>query len=325
MKNQLIIDEFEKLIEQIKYDIDINNDNKNIFRLKQITNSLKLIKKYPHTILKGEDLQDYVGIGKGTIKRINEILDTNKLSEITLTQKNLNKNDIIAELESVINIGHAKSLELFNKGITSIKDLKDKHKKGLIKLNDKILLGLKYHGKYEQKIPRYEITIIDKYFQKIIKQISENLHGKICGSYRRKKDNSSDIDLLLVHSNIHTKKQLNNTYLMKFIKKLKDENIILDDLTDKNVNTKYMGFIKYKKSPIIRLDIRFVAFESWYPALLYFTGSGDLNIIMRQKAIENKYKLNEYGLFKNDKMIKVTSENDIFKLLNMPYLEPQQR
>lgn len=67
--------------------------------------------------------------------------------------------------------------------------------------------------------------------------------------------------------------------------------------------------------------------ESYYSALLYFTGSGSFNKKMRSVAINAGYLLNEYGLFKRDtkKMIKVKSEKDIFDILNMEYLEPQFR
>ena len=46
---------------------------------------------------------------------------------------------------------------------------------------------------------------------------------------------------------------------------------------------------------------------------------------MRNIAKKYGYKLNEYGLFKGSKNIYVESEEDIFKLLGMKYLEPQER
>jgi DNA polymerase/3'-5' exonuclease PolX len=86
-----------------------------------------------------------------------------------------------------------------------------------------------------------------------------------------------------------------------------------------------MGFCKYDKFPVRRIDIRFIPFLSWYPALLYFTGSKELNLMMRNKAKKLGYKLNEYGLFKGSKNIYVESEEEIFDLLEMKYLEPQER
>ena len=54
-------------------------------------------------------------------------------------------------------------------------------------------------------------------------------------------------------------------------------------MTDKNISFKYMGFCKYKNYPVRRMDIIFVPFESYYPALLYFTGSRELTLQMRKK------------------------------------------
>ena len=92
-KNKTIIDEFEKLIDQIKYDIDHSSDKKrnfNSFRLRQIKNSLKIIKTFPKKIKDDKDLEELKqlkGIGKGTINRIKEIIDSGKLNEIKSTKK----------------------------------------------------------------------------------------------------------------------------------------------------------------------------------------------------------------------------------------------
>ena len=86
-----------------------------------------------------------------------------------------------------------------------------------------------------------------------------------------------------------------------------------------------MGFCKLKNKEVRRIDIRFVPFQSYYSALLYFTGSYQLNQEMRQIAKKLGYKLNEYGLYKNKKLIKVNSEKDIFDKLKMKYKEPKYR
>ena len=50
-----------------------------------------------------------------------------------------------------------------------------------------------------------------------------------------------------------------------------------------------------KKNNIARrIDIRFVPYDSYYSALLYFTGSAELNRKMRQIAKSMKLKLSDY-------------------------------
>jgi DNA polymerase/3'-5' exonuclease PolX len=87
-----------------------------------------------------------------------------------------------------------------------------------------------------------------------------------------------------------------------------------------------MGFGKYKNNPPRRIDIRFVPFESYISALVYFTGSVELNKKMRNIAKNKKLKLSEYGIFKeNGEKLIINEERDIFNLLNLEYLVPRLR
>jgi DNA polymerase/3'-5' exonuclease PolX len=101
--------------------------------------------------------------------------------------------------------------------------------------------------------------------------------------------------------------------------------LIIDAMTDKKIKTKFMGFSRYLDNYPRRIDIRFISYDSYPAALLYFTGSGDFNKKMRQIAKNKGYKLSEYGLFKDDIMIKVETERDIFHKLDMEYLPPRLR
>ena len=150
-----------------------------------------------------------------------------------------------------------------------------------------------------------------------------------------KKKTSNDIDVLITHKNVKTNKEyekLGTNYLNEFVEFLKKKKMIVDDLTDTNNLTKYMGFSRLPRKSIRRIDIRFVPYKSYHSALLYFTGSYELNTQMRQIAKSLGYKLNEYGLFKikedgsiSTRMTKVNSEKDIFKKLKLDYIEPKER
>jgi DNA polymerase beta len=343
MKNNLIISEFQRLIAFIEDEtnklVNIKEKTANKFRLKQLTNVLNIIKKYPDeiTIDNLGNLKNISGIGKGSIDRIIEILTNGKLKELgNYVDTNIEKKKILSELENVVGIGPSIALELFDKGVISVKDLIKKIKKNEIEVNDKIELGLKYYGKFEGNIPRKEIDKIYKIFVDIIKKLNkkENLNSEyifdFCGSYRREKPTSGDIDVLITKKgNIDDK----INYLGNIIKILKEPIIknnnmplLIDDMTDKNIHTKYMGFLKYKDNPARRIDIRFVPYINYYSALVYFTGSADLNKQMRIIAKSKKLKLSEYGLF-NEKgeMLPINSERDIFDILEMEYLLPRLR
>ena len=74
------------------------------------------------------------------------------------------------ELKSIVGVGDKIAENFINSGVTSINDLKLKIKSGEIKVNDKILLGIKYHKKIFDNIPRKEInnvkTVLDKIIEK---------------------------------------------------------------------------------------------------------------------------------------------------------------
>ena len=125
-------------------------------------------------------------------------------------------------------------------------------------------------------------------------------------------------------------------HLDRLIKKLKkpikinnNEPLLVDDITDKYYETKYMGFAKYKDNPFRRIDIRFVAHDVFPSALLYFTGSDKFNIQIRKKAIELGYSLSEHGLKITKKDVpkppEMKNEKDILDFLEIAYIEPKKR
>ena len=339
-KNSVIIQEFAKLIEQIKSEIDTAPDKstriKHMYRLKQIKNVAKILETYGDEITSGSQLVDIKGIGSGTVNRIDEILKKGKLAEIDTANIRDVKNVIeqIDELQQVIGIGpNAARHIVVDYKIKSVDELKNAYKDGKIKLNDNILMGLKYHGIYEQSIPRTEMTKIDKYLHVCSQKIDRKLLLVICGSYRRLRMTSNDIDCMLVHPSVVTKKDMSEkkNYLNLFVHNLITRDFIVDSLTDPDSPTKYMGFCKLDdKHKVRRLDVRYVPYESYYTALLYFTGSGEFNQKMRMLASAKGYTLNEYGLYKirKDKSLKniaITSEEQVFEILGMEFLSPENR
>jgi DNA polymerase (family 10) len=83
-------------------------------------------------------------------------------------------------------------------------------------------------------------------------------------------------------------------------------------------------------------DLRVVAPQSWGAALMYFTGSKEHNVALRERALKRGLTLNEYGLFPDDKKdtppqtrgvkpVAGATEEEIYKALGMPYIPPEIR
>jgi len=330
--NQQIIKEFNRLISQIKFDITNNPSKKdktiNLYRLKQVQNVLNIIKDYKKEIKNGKELAHIKGVGKGSVARIDEILKTGTLSEITTTEDQDKQLDIMDQLTEIIGIGQVSAYEFVNKfGIKSADDLLKKYNEGEIELPHQIIMGLKYKDLVKKNIQRDEINQIKEFLIKEIFKIDTKLNLYICGSYRRNKQTSGDIDVLITHPDIKTKSQLSNNtnYLMAFVDRLKKDKFILDDITNDQYEVVYRGFCKYKDNPVRRIDIKYVPYDSEAFALLHYTGSDVFNQRVREVAKNLGYKLNEYGLYKGFKSIKCDSEKCILEMLGFEYIEPQDR
>ncbi len=73
-------------------------------------------------------------------------------------------------------------------------------------------------------------------------------------------------------------------------------------------------------------DLRIVKPDQRGAAMQYFTGSKAHNIVLRDKALERGWKLNEYGLFDaKERPIAGANEEDIYKALGMAYVPPELR
>jgi len=341
--NTYIVNEFIRYYDWIysNYSKSSKSPKENYYKLMVIKKTIDIIAKFSKSIISGSQLADIKGIGDKTIARINEIIDTGKLSEIKKTQIQI---ESVKELSSIYGIGPVKASEFYTQyGIKNLKELIKAYKKGLIELTYQMKLGIKYKDKLIEKIPRILIARLDIFVYEELNKIDPNFISVICGSYRRAKPYSSDVDILITNKKL-TQKEDTGKYLKLILDNLK-KYFIVDSLTT-TFNTHFQGFASFKlipnlptdysksefniKTNVIRLDIIVVPIQYFYPALMHFTGSGDFNQKLRLHAKSLGYKLSEYGLIQTDKTGKETyidakSEQDIFDALLLKYVPPEKR
>jgi len=323
----------KKITDILKKMAIIQKNKGETYRYQAYINAIRALKKINYKITSGSQAQELYGIGTKIATRINEILKTGTLKELKDYEKNP-KIIAIKQLTRIIGIGPVKAKKLIDEfNIYSIKDLIQSHKKNKIKLNREQLIGIKYYKDISKKIPRSKVTKIFNIIKKYILFINKQFKIIPAGSYRRKKKESSDVDILITHPTIKTKNDvLKNNILNNIIHILKEKKYILEIISLKH--TKFMGIFRLKgtkKYIARRIDIIFIPYESYHTALLYFTGSREFNKQMRTIALENNMKLNEWGLYKKNsqnkkiKKLSVSSEKDVFNYLNIPYLPPEKR
>jgi DNA polymerase/3'-5' exonuclease PolX len=330
IRDDVVIKDEEDIGEKVQRIIEIftslqkHYKNKGeVFRSKSYSKALTGIKKLTKDSELTEGiLSEIPGVGKGTLYKIRDIIDTGTCEEYKNIQKFSDKEEIKDIFLKIHGVGPAAAQKLVDEGFKTIQDLINCEN---IKdyLNDVQKLGLLYYNDCLRRIPYQEIQTHEVYLKKVLSEIDQSAELTIAGSYRRKKPDSGDIDILL--------KSLDNSTYEKFIEKLKDNGYIRDTLA--HGPKKFMGMsnieINQYSSKNRRIDIMYTP-PSEYPfAILYFTGSAEFNVKMRNELLEKGFTLNEHEVKFTDKRKKMKqlffTEKDIFDYFNYEYVEPWNR
>ncbi len=321
---KIILEEFRILLSVYKQDFSKK------FNAIALQKAIKSIETYDKPILSGEQMKnEFKGvIGDKIAIRIDEILATQCLSELD-SLKSSESNQLIIEknafelFSNITGVGPVRAKQWIQLGIFTLEDLRKKIEDKEIKITHHIGIGLKYYNDLLQRIPKDEMKEMDKKIKSYLKKIDKEYIYSVCGSFRRNESSSGDIDVLISHPN---RDIFLDEDLKKIVEYMKEKNFIIDELT-KDGNTKFMGICKIC-SLARRIDIRIIPYESYFYALLYFTGSKEFNLKMRNQAILMGMHLSEYSLVNTinpeDKHI-VHSEEEIFQALKMEYVKPEFR
>lgn len=302
--------------------IDVLNELEDImlkkaqpFRARGYRKASDIVITHEGDIYNASDLSD-TSIGSNIIDKLNEYVETGKIEMLERE-----RNDPVNKLAKVYGIGPKKAKDFVEKGITTIEQLRDREDL----LTSAMKIGVKYFDDIEKRIPREEIddykVMLDAVFSETAPPGSE---FSIVGSYRRLAKTSGDIDIIL------SNKSNNRATFGDFIDGLIKKNIIIEVLS--RGKTKSLTVTKLPGKPARRVDFLYTPAEEYPFAVLYFTGSKNFNTAQRQRALTLGYTLNEHGLYhmkngkKGDKVNNVfNTEADIFKYLEMEYLEPDKR
>lgn len=226
---------------------------------------------------------------------------------------------LLIELTDFMGIGPERANKLIDAGIKNVNQLHMKKYKALLTDETKKFLDLKPLT----KIPHDHISILEPHLMKVQ---DDDLSLTITGSYRRGTEFSSDIDLMVVSDKENAIELLTNklnTILPNKVfpySKGRDKMSFLVDMTE-------MSGSPDSKIPLVyKIDAFRTTPEDKIAMLLYSTGSKEFNVMMRGKAKKMGYLLNQKGLFKNGEKIKdLNTEKDYFDILEMEYLEPEER
>ncbi|MFA5207650.1 MAG: DNA polymerase/3'-5' exonuclease PolX [Candidatus Paceibacterota bacterium] len=268
-----------------------------------------------------DGLKKIPGVGKSIAANIEEFLKTGKIKYF----KELKKASPIdlEHLTKVEGLGVKRIKRLWKElGVRNLKDLEkalDDHKIAPLfgfgeKMEENILQSIQFlkqgRGRFLLREIIPEVERISEKFQKIKGVVALS----VAGSTRRRKETIGDVDFLVSIRDITDK------YL---VEKIMNTFVSMDDVVKVVGKGETKSSIKTKKG--LDMDLRLVSDSSFGAALLYFTGSKDHNIALRRIAIKQGYKLNEYGLFRNERKIKGETEEEVYEKLGMDWIPPEIR
>jgi DNA polymerase (family 10) len=261
-------------------------------------------------------LQELPGVGESIAGKIAEIIETGTSQYYENLKTELPVD--VEELTSVEGIGPKTVKKLYqNLEVKTLQDLEQaakKHKirdiKGLgPKVEENILERIELAKRQKERtLLGYALPIAEELKIRLKTELDVINRIEVAGSLRRMKSTIGDIDILVTSE---------------------DPGKVADYFISMNDVREILGKGKTKCSIILKndlqADLRLIEEKSYGSALLYFTGSKDHNIQLRKIAINNSYKLSEYGLFKNEKQIAGKTENEVYGKLGMKFIPPELR
>jgi len=292
----------------------------NPFRIRAYRNAARTIqnlsKSVAELISENGDLTKYSGIGKDLAGKIEEIVKSGSFRLLDDLKKNIPEG--LSQLIDVSGLGAKRVAKIYKElKISGLDQLKKAVDSGKIrdlegfgkKTEQNIKEELERLGKEQTK--RTKIATAGQIAAPLVKYLKRAKGIKditVAGSYRRRKETVRDLDILV------TCNRCSN---------------IMDHFTDYEDVQKVISKGKTRSSVLLRsdfqVDVRVVQQVSYGAAMVYFTGSKEHNIAIRKIGIKKKYKLNEYGVFKGKKRVAGKTESEVYKKINLPYIEPELR
>ncbi len=260
-------------------------------------------------------LEEISGVGEGIGKKIEEFIKTGKVKEYAELKKDFPVD--VSGLMRIEGLGPKTIAKLYNAlDVKNIAGLEAAIKHGRLaklkgfgqKSQEKLLKGISF---LEQSHGRFLLVSVLPLARKIlesIRQVSGVRRAEIAGSIRRMQETVGDLDILAISNQPER--------AMDFFVSLPEvQEVLVKGATKTSVRLK-IG---------LDADLRVVPPESFGAALQYFIGDKYHNVAVREMAVKKGYKLNEYGLFKGEKIVASEKEEEIYEKLGLPWMPPEMR
>lgn len=260
-------------------------------------------------------LREIPGVGPGIAAHIASLLETGTFSEYEKLHEKVPVD--VRELTSVEGLGPKTVMLLYKKlGIRNLAQLEAAAKAGKLrnvprlgaKTEANVLRGIRFLKSSGGRQALGHVLPLATRMEEDLRAVPGVKRAVVAGSIRRRQETIGDIDIIVTTSKPET-------VMAKFVGFPEVAEVLEHGPTKTAVRLKNG----------MQADVRVVPDEAFGAALQYFTGSKDHNVQVRTLAIRKGLKLNEYGLWRGKKLLAARSEEDVYRALGLPYIEPEIR
>lgn len=258
-------------------------------------------------------------IGKAIATKLEEYITTGKMHYYEELKRKMPVD--VSQFFGLEGIGPKTIKTLYsNLGIKSISDLEKAATEGKIrsipgfskKKEELILKKLQFFKKGGGRLLIGEVYPLVKRIEERLSKFSGVKQAMAVGSFRRMKETIGDID-----------------YVVSVVSEKEGDNIIdyfvnMPEVKEVSGRGSAKAFVKLNNG--MDADLLVVPAESFGAALQYFTGSKEHGVAMRKIAISKGLRLNEWGVFDEQKnRIAGSTEEGVYQVLGLEWIPPEMR
>ncbi len=301
----------------------------NVFKIRAYTNAARSIETWGGNVGDLSDpatLEKIPGIGKAIAAKIKEFVET---GTITVYEELCAEFPAgILDLFTIPGLGAKKIKSLHEQlQISSIAQLQEACGSGRVAglpgfgkaTEEKLCRAIADRSKHAGSFQLGQIAADAETLQNALRELPEALEVCIAGSYRRRKEIVRDLDFIVASG-------APDTISRAFVQHPLVESVLAQGPTKTSVRLR-TG---------IQCDLRVVAAAEYPFALNYFTGSKEHNVVLRGRALQRGWTLNEYRLAsapagasgKKKSSVEiptVRNEPELYRALELDYIPPELR
>ncbi|HCM39219.1 MAG: DNA polymerase III [Bdellovibrionales bacterium GWA1_52_35] len=304
----------------------------NQFRVRAYRNAAQIVSQWPRSlaeiIARGDELPKIAGLGKDLSGKVTEIATTGNCSLLQEIEKRIPGQ--LSTLLKIPGLGPKRVLLLRDcLRIENLRDLKRAAQEGKIrelpglgpKIERVILRELRKpqvelpgsgEAPEKRRMPRQTAEQIIHPLLHWLENVLDVKRLIVAGSYRRGQETVGDLDLL---ATCDSPLSAADSIMERFIQYEEVASVLARGRTKTSV---------WLRSGI-QVDLRVIPEESYGAALHYFTGSKSHNIAVRALGVKKGLKINEYGVYRGSRRIAGSTEEQVYRAVGLPYIEPELR